>query len=122
MPGQVIPRETPKKGSSSEMAFGSSVDTLIEVYSNCISLLKAFRRRGEGAASRRDEHDRQQVQLRKSLKSDRARVQRAYSSAVSDAGSRFEKGDGKNITRTLRYSMTKTNTMFLDGKTARDQL
>ncbi|KAH8908643.1 hypothetical protein BR93DRAFT_966696 [Coniochaeta sp. PMI_546] len=75
------------------MAFGSSVDTLIEVYSNCISLLKAFKRRGEGATSRRNEHDRKQVQLRKYLKSDRARVQRAYSSAVSEAGSRFERGD-----------------------------
>jgi hypothetical protein len=77
------------------MAFGSSVDTLIEVYSNCISLLKAFKRRSEGAAPRRDDYDRKQVQLRKSLKSDRARVQRAYSSAVSETGSRFERGDGE---------------------------
>lgn len=100
MPGQLIPRETLTQGSSSKMAFGSSVDTLIEVYSNCISLLKAFKRRGEGATSRRNEHDRKQVQLRKYLKSDRARVQRAYSSAVSEAGSRFERGDGKTMTRT----------------------
>ncbi|OIW29999.1 hypothetical protein CONLIGDRAFT_680793 [Coniochaeta ligniaria NRRL 30616] len=75
------------------MAFGNSVDTLIEVYSNCISLLKAFKCRGEGGASRRDEHNRRQVQLRKSLRSDRERVQRAYSSAVSETGSRFERGD-----------------------------
>jgi hypothetical protein len=78
--------------SSPKMAFGSSVDTLLEVYSNCLSLLKAFKRRG----STPDERDRkQQTQLRKSLKSDRARVRTAYSSAVSEAGSRFERGDGK---------------------------
>ncbi|KAB5547323.1 hypothetical protein GE09DRAFT_1224331 [Coniochaeta sp. 2T2.1] len=88
------------------MAFGSSVDTLLEVYANCISLLKAFKRRGEGSTSRsKDEQDRKQVRLRKSLKSDRARVQRAYSSAVSEAGSRFEKGDDRArsaLSRVLR--------------------
>jgi len=97
MPGQVTPRDPSKKGSSSPstMAFGSSVDTLLEVYSNCISLLKAFKRRGETRVSHRDENERRQVQLRKSLKSDRARVERAYSSAVSEAGSRFARGDGE---------------------------
>jgi hypothetical protein len=74
------------------MAFGSSVDTLIDIYSNCISLLKAFNRRDESGAR---QEDKQQAQLRKSLKEDRARVRRAYSSAVSEAGSRFEKGDGE---------------------------
>ena len=95
MPGQVTRRDPSKKLSSSTMAFGSSVDTLLEVYSNCISLLKAFKRRGAAGVSHGDDNDRRQVQLRKSLKSDRARVQRAYSSAVSETGSRFEKGDGE---------------------------
>jgi hypothetical protein len=78
------------------MAFGSSVDTLIDIYSNCISLLKAFKRRDSAERVRRDDYEKQQVQLRKFLKSDRARVRRAYSSAVSEAGSRFERGDGED--------------------------
>ncbi|KAB5545696.1 hypothetical protein GE09DRAFT_1224651 [Coniochaeta sp. 2T2.1] len=87
------------------MAFGSSIDTLLEVYANCISLLNAFKRRSEGSTSRKDEQDSKQVQLRHSLKSDRARVQRAYSSAVSGAGSRFERGDDRArsaLSRVLR--------------------
>lgn len=72
------------------MAFGSSVAALIETYSNCISLLKAFKRRGADAR-----HDDQQSQLRRSLRSDRAQVRRAYSSALSESGSRFERGDAR---------------------------
>lgn len=102
MAGQLTPRVPPRKGSSSAMAVGSSVDALIEVYSNCISLLKAFKSRSQGQAPHRDEYERKQVQLRKSLKSDKARVQRAYSSAVSEAGSRFERGDGE-MTSNMRY-------------------
>lgn len=93
MSKQLVSREKPAKASPApKMAFGSSVNTLLEIYSNCISLLKAFRRPDEG---RHD--DPQQAQLRKSLKSDRARVRRAYSTAVSEAGSRFEKGDGEQL-------------------------
>lgn len=73
------------------VAFGNSVNTLLDMYSNCISLLRAFKRRGGNGESLQEKH---QAQLRKSLKEDRARVRRAYSSAVSERGSPFEHGDG----------------------------
>ncbi|KAK3359252.1 hypothetical protein B0T25DRAFT_600243 [Lasiosphaeria hispida] len=72
------------------MAFGESITALLETYSNCLSLLKALRHRaGSDAATSEDQH----ASLRKSLKSDRAQVDRAYTSRLSEAGSRLEKGD-----------------------------
>lgn len=79
------------KPRTQKMAFGNSVNTLLDIYSNCISLLKAFKRRDGSGKSRQEKH---QAQLRKSLKEDSTRVRRAYSSAVSERGSSFEHGDG----------------------------
>lgn len=65
--------------------FGNTVDSLLETYSKCLSLLKGLR----GA-----ENNSQPRQLRKCIRSDRSKVLRAYSSRLSLSGSHFEKGDG----------------------------
>lgn len=80
------------------MGFGTSVSSLLETYDNCISLLKAFKRRDKGDGSRRTaKSSDQQALLKHSLKTDRKRVERAYSSRISESGDRFEKGDKKAL-------------------------
>lgn len=78
---------------SMNMAFGRSITDLLETYSNCISLLRAFRHRREDPDSNGAQE--KQDRLRKSLRSDRNLVERAYLSRVSETGNRFRKGDGK---------------------------
>lgn len=75
------------------MGFGDSVAELLSTYSNCLSLLKSLRHRksGNDAAKAEDK----QVTLLKSLKKDRSLVLHAYSSRLSESGSRLKKGDGK---------------------------
>ena len=74
------------------MGFGDSVAALLETYANCLKLLKAFNDgKGDG-----DSLSEGQL-LRSSIKSDRAKVRRAYSTQRSVAGSRFEKGDRKSV-------------------------
>jgi hypothetical protein len=75
------------------MAFGDNIKALLDTYANCISLLKAFGRSREdhGTVNAQHEHSR----LRKALKSDRSLVERAYSSKLSETGSRLKKGDGE---------------------------
>jgi hypothetical protein len=75
------------------MGFGEAVSTLLETYTNCLSLLRAFKRHGGGSVRERDE---QRSLLRRSIRDDRARVQRAYSSRLSQCGSRLEKGDSEH--------------------------
>jgi hypothetical protein len=75
------------------MGFGEAVSTLLDTYTNCLSLLKAFKRRGSGASAY--DHDDQRSLLRRSLRADRAKVQRAYSARLSQCGSRLEKGDSE---------------------------
>ncbi len=73
------------------MGFGDSVTTLLETYSNCLQLLKAFnRQKGDGDSLSNE------ALLRKSIKSDRAKARRAYSASLSASGSRVEKGSGAN--------------------------
>ncbi|KAK7708473.1 hypothetical protein SLS64_006575 [Diaporthe eres] len=80
------------------MGFGTSVSSLLETYDNCISLLKAFKRRDKGDGSRKTaKSSDQQALLKHSLKTDRKRVERAYSSRISESGGRFEKGDKKAL-------------------------
>lgn len=75
------------------MGFGDSVTALLETYSNCLSLLKSLRhRKGKNDAAAKAEE--QQVTLLKSLKKDRALVEKAYSARLSESGSRLKKGDG----------------------------
>jgi len=72
------------------MGFGESVHALLETYTNCLKLLTAFNGRKEGG-------DRQNSDalLRKSLRDDRAKVRRAYSSRRREGGRKYEKGGGK---------------------------
>ncbi|KAH7246804.1 hypothetical protein FSOLCH5_012050 [Fusarium solani] len=68
--------------------FGATVASLLDTYTDCLSLLKRFRsNRHEAAASET------RSELSSSLRSDRARIRRAYSSRLSQNGARFEKGD-----------------------------
>lgn len=74
------------------MSFGDSVRALLDTYANCVLLLKSFGR------SRKDDgaiEVRQRSRLRKTLKTDRLLVEQAYSSKLSESGSRFVEGDGK---------------------------
>lgn len=71
--------------------FGATVASLLDTYTDCLSLLKRFRsNRNEAAASET------RSTLSSSLRSDRARIRRAYSSRLSQNGARFEKGDGES--------------------------
>ncbi|KAL1851409.1 hypothetical protein Daus18300_012520 [Diaporthe australafricana] len=80
------------------MGFGTSVSSLLETYDNCISLLKVFKRRDKQDGNRKvAKASDQQALLKQSLKTDRKRVERAYSSRLSEAGGRFEKGDRKSL-------------------------
>ncbi|KAK3326500.1 hypothetical protein B0H66DRAFT_600618 [Apodospora peruviana] len=76
------------------MAFGNSVSALLETYSNCLALLKAFKHHDGNSILGADG---QKARLRKSLKADRKLVERTYSAKLSQAGSRLEKGDGRAI-------------------------
>jgi len=78
------------------MGFGDSIAELLKTYSNCLSLLKSLRPRKKGSnGNDAGKAQDQQVTLLKSLKKDRALVERAYSSRLSESGSRLKKGDGK---------------------------
>ena len=75
------------------MAFGDSITALLETYSNCATLLKAYKH----DADERDGNvkvDAQNKHLRKCLKADRAIVERAYSIRLAELGSRLKRGDG----------------------------
>lgn len=79
-----------------KMDFGTSVSALLETFDNCIALLKAFKRSKKDNGSRKvHRSSNQQSLLRHSLKTDRKKVERAYSARLSEAGSSFEKGDCK---------------------------
>ncbi|KAJ4320000.1 hypothetical protein N0V84_006078 [Fusarium piperis] len=72
--------------------FGATVASLLDTYTECLSLLKRFRsNREETAASET------RSALSSSLRSDRARIRRAYSSRLSQNGARFEKGDAVDL-------------------------
>lgn len=94
------------------MGLGTSVSSLLETYDNCISLLKAFKRRDKQDGSRKGKGTKpsdQQALLKRSLKTDRKKVERAYSSRVSASGDRFEKGDTKALS-SLGRVIQKLNT------------
>ena len=79
------------------MGFSASVSALLETYDNCLALLKAFKRRDQDSGGRKvSKANKQQALLKHSLKTDRKKVERAYSLRLSEAGSSFEKGDCKN--------------------------
>ncbi|KAK7419987.1 hypothetical protein QQX98_002993 [Neonectria punicea] len=76
--------------------FGATVASLLDTYTKCLSLLKGFRS-DDGSHTGRGTPSELQSSLGSSLRSDRARVRRAYSSQLSQNGVRFEKGDGEVV-------------------------
>lgn len=70
-------------------SFGTAVASLLDTYTKCLSLLKGARNSEAGVSSET------RSTLSTSLRSDRARVRRAYASRLSQDGSRFEKGDSE---------------------------
>jgi hypothetical protein len=77
------------------MGLGDSVTALLDTYSNCLKLLKAFKHHDHRNGST------ESLVLRKSIKSDRDLVRRAYSSRRSETGRRFVKGDSEDLPVTL---------------------
>ncbi|PSR81512.1 hypothetical protein BD289DRAFT_438953 [Coniella lustricola] len=80
------------------MAFDESVTALLKTYDNCLALLKAFKRQRKQDDSGRKINSRaseKQALLKRSLRANREKVERAYSLRVAEAGIRFEKGDSK---------------------------
>jgi hypothetical protein len=75
------------------MGFGNCVAALLETYSNGLALLKAFKRRNGDDGAAKDS----QSLLRKSIRSDRARVGRTYSARLSESDGRLKKGDGEGV-------------------------
>ncbi|TPX15133.1 uncharacterized protein E0L32_004691 [Thyridium curvatum] len=77
------------------MGLGDSVAALLDTYSRCLELLKSSVTKsggGVGSGDGRSDHSR----LRRSIRSDRGQIHKTYSSRLSEAGSRFEKGDGRS--------------------------
>lgn len=80
--------------STEIMAFDDSITALLEIYSNCATLLKAYKHDANGEDGN-VKVDAQNKHLRKSLKADRAMVERAYSIRLAELGSRLKRGDGR---------------------------
>jgi hypothetical protein len=73
------------------------VASLLETYTKCLVLLKGLNQSGSGpgAADGAATHHKS---LRKSIRSDRSKVRRAYESRISqDGSSRIGKGDGEGF-------------------------
>lgn len=75
------------------MAFSHSITALLETYSNCATLLKAYKHDANGEDGN-VKVDAQNKHLRKSLKADRAMIERAYVTRLAELGSRLRRGDG----------------------------
>lgn len=78
------------------MAFNVNIRALLDTYANCVSLLKSFGRGREDNGTLAPDTEHEYTRLRKALKSDRSLIKRAYSSQLSESGSRLKKGDGEH--------------------------
>lgn len=78
------------------MVFDDSITALLETYSNCATLLKAYKHDANGEDGN-VKVDAQNKHLRKSLKADRAMVERAYSIRLAELGSRLKRGDARSV-------------------------
>lgn len=78
------------------MAFNVNIRALLDTYANCVSLLKSFGRGREDNGTLAPGTEHEYTRLRKALKSDRSLIKRAYSSQLSESGSRLKKGDGEH--------------------------
>ncbi|KAL2019978.1 hypothetical protein VTK56DRAFT_8978 [Thermocarpiscus australiensis] len=77
------------------MTFDDSIAALLDTYANCISLLRAFKHGRRESTTTATQH--QHAHLRETLKSDRALVERTYTSTLSESGTRLKKGDARAI-------------------------
>ncbi|KAI0124420.1 hypothetical protein BJ170DRAFT_686773 [Xylariales sp. AK1849] len=91
--------------------FGTSVLALLETYTKCLHLLKAF----EGHRNSDTESDVSEVhsRLRSSIRSDRAQVRRAYSARLSQNGSSLTIGDTRSKSA-LRRILDRLKTAILN--------
>ncbi|KAK1978127.1 hypothetical protein LZ30DRAFT_599825 [Colletotrichum cereale] len=93
--------------------FGETVESLMETYSKCLSLLKGLKGTNSSKRPR---------QLRKSIRSDRSKVRSVYSSRLSVAGSDLEKGDAaarsslRKVIKRLASAMTRLLHLMTRGQ------
>ncbi|KAK1594061.1 uncharacterized protein LY79DRAFT_513272 [Colletotrichum navitas] len=93
--------------------FGETVESLLETYSKCLSLLKGLKGTNSSKRPR---------QLRKSIRSDRSKVRSVYSSRLSMSGSDFEKGDAaarsslRKVIKRLTSAMTRLLHLITRGQ------
>ncbi|KAK6064379.1 signal recognition particle subunit SRP72 [Seiridium cupressi] len=93
-------------------SFGDSISALVETYTKCLRLLKAFKS-GSSDTQSIDPSSAEVQSLRSSIRSDRAQVRKAYSLRLSKVGKRLEKGDSRSksalrrILERLKNAITK---------------
>lgn len=75
--------------------FGESVSALLDTYTRCLGLLKAFKGHGGSDDTASSAASKENARLRGSIRSDRSQIRKAYSSKLSKGGNRLEKGDGE---------------------------
>ncbi|KAK8065695.1 hypothetical protein PG997_012442 [Apiospora hydei] len=75
--------------------FGESVSALLDTYTRCLGLLKAFKGHdGSGDTSPYDPAvSKANARLRSSIRSDRSQIRNAYSSKLSRSGNKLKRGD-----------------------------
>lgn len=67
-------------------AFASSVKSILDIYSNCLLLLESLKKKSAS--------DKASSRLRRSIRSDQAKIQNAYEKGLSRRGKSFSEGDG----------------------------
>lgn len=94
--------------------FGANVSALVETYTKCLELLKAFKgHRGSDGDSVNTHVSEAHSHLRSSIRSDRAQVRRAYSSKLSETGSRLERGDSRSRSK-IRHILDRLKASILN--------
>ncbi|RXG49113.1 hypothetical protein VDGE_30646 [Verticillium dahliae] len=87
--------------------FGSTVDSLLETYSQCLLLLKRINPRDHSS----DKDAAQAARLRKAIRADRTQVRQAYTSQLSLLGGQLDKGDAVARSSVRRAIKRLTNAM-----------
>ncbi|CRK25763.1 hypothetical protein BN1723_006654 [Verticillium longisporum] len=87
--------------------FGSTVDSLLETYSQCLLLLKRVKSRDHSS----DKDAAQAARLRKAIRADRTQVRQAYTSQLSLLGGQLDKGDAVARSSVRRAINRLTNAM-----------
>ncbi|KAK6849670.1 hypothetical protein PG995_013503 [Apiospora arundinis] len=73
--------------------FGENVSALLDTYTRCLGLLKAFK--GHSGSNNTTSYDasKENARLRSSIRSDRSQIRKAYSTKLSKSGNRLKRGD-----------------------------